>query len=159
MDSASNEFIEQMGLIAQRNGSPRISGRISGLLIVLGKPVTLQDIADTLQVSKASASTNARLLRDRGMLRLTSMPGERQDYYELVPNPFQSMLAMLSRELQQAAKEIGQTIENFSPEQADVVGRIVDLQQFYQGSANFLADITANLTKPNSNSTEGGDAQ
>ncbi len=159
MDFASKEFIEQMGIIAQRSGSPRISGRISGLLIVLGEPVTLQDIADTLQVSKASASTNARLLRDRGMVRLTSIPGKRQDYYELVPNPYQSMLEMLSKELHQAAKEIAHTMEKFSPEQAEVLSRVENLQNFYQGSATFLAETAAKLAMPTMNPTQGGESQ
>ena len=159
MDCASKDFIEQMGIIAQRNGSPRISGRISGLLIVLGEPVTLQTIADTLQVSKASASTNARLLRDRGMVRLTTKPGQRQDYYELVPNPFQSMLEMLSKELQQAAKEISHSMDKFSPDQSEVLQRISDLKNFYQGSATFLAETSTKLATPKINPTQGGESQ
>ena len=146
MDSASREFIEQMGIIAQRSGSPRISGRVSGLLILRGEPVALQDIAETLQVSKASASTNARLLRDRGMLRLTTKPGERQDYYELVPNPFQSMLSLLSKEMQQAAEEIDEVMASFVANQRELRQRVQGVQHFYAGSAVFLADISQKLS-------------
>ncbi len=145
MDSASRNFIEQMGIIAQRSGSPRISGRISGLLILRGEPVALQEIADTLQVSKASVSTNARLLRDRGMLRLTTVPGERQDYYELVPNPFQSMLDLLSKEMQRAAEDIQQSLSLFDDSQPDARERVAGVQKFYQGSAIFLNDIAQKL--------------
>src|SRR5690554_6147130 len=81
--SARDRFIEQMGLMSQADGAPRIAGRIFGLLLVEGKPMTLQAIADQLQVSKASASTNARLLAGRDILRRTAQAGDRQDYYQL----------------------------------------------------------------------------
>jgi DNA-binding transcriptional regulator GbsR (MarR family) len=151
MTEAEQRFIEQMGVISQRNGSPRISGRIFGLLILRGKAVPLQEIAESLQVSKASASTNARQLRDKGMLRLTTQPGERQDYYELVPNPFQSMLTTLSQEMNQAAGEIAETMTAFDGKPDDVVQRIGDLQKFYQASANFLTGVSENLSKSSIN--------
>jgi len=146
MTDAEERFIEVMGTIHQRGGSPRISGRIFGLMIVRGNAISLQDIADTLQVSKASVSTNARLLRDRGMVRLTSQPGERQDYYELVPNPFQGMLEILSKEMSQAADEVSQAMTHFGDDQTDVLGRIDNLQNFYKGSASFLGDISEKLS-------------
>lgn len=146
MTDAETQFIETMGLIAQRGGSPRISGRVFGLLILRDDPVALQDIADTLQVSKASASTNARLLRDRGMIKLISQPGERQDYYQLVPNPFQSMLEMLSLEMQHAARDVEQAQTAFDSDSSpDVQSRINNLKIFYQQSAQFLANTAGQL--------------
>jgi hypothetical protein len=41
----------------------------------------------------------------------------------------------------------------FPPEQADVVSRIGNLQEFYQGSAMFLADIA---TKMNQSTGDAG---
>src|SRR3546814_5030306 len=80
--SAGEKFIEQMGLLSQVDGAPRIAGRILGLLLLEGRPLALHEIAERLQVSKASASTNARLLAGRDILRLRAQPGDRQDYYE-----------------------------------------------------------------------------
>ena len=80
MNDPIENFIEMMGLIYQADGAPRIAGRIFGLLLVEDEPHSLQGIAERLQVSKASASTNARLLAEKGVIRLTTKPGVRQDF-------------------------------------------------------------------------------
>ena len=62
MTTPMDTFIEQMGLIAQEDGAPRIAGQILGYLLIEGEPRTLSQMAEALKISKASASTNARLL-------------------------------------------------------------------------------------------------
>ena len=44
------------------------------------------DLAEKLRVSKASASTNARLLEELGILAHTARPGDRRDYYQRADN-------------------------------------------------------------------------
>ena len=81
--SHTDNFIEQMGMLTQADGGPRIAGRIFGLLLVEGHPFTLDEMAARLTISKASASTNARLLLASGMIRLVAVAGDRRDFYEL----------------------------------------------------------------------------
>jgi biotin operon repressor len=78
-------FVERMGLEAERDGLPRIAGRILGFLITADAPASLDQIADALQVSRASVSTNCRLLEQIGAAERVSLPGDRKDYYELAP--------------------------------------------------------------------------
>jgi len=44
-------------------------------------------------VSKGSVSTNARLLEDRGVLERVSRPGDRRDYYRVLPDLFSQTMA------------------------------------------------------------------
>lgn len=81
MDPATELFIEKMGLFFEDDGAPRISGRILGLLLLSPDECSLDDIAEQLQVSKGSISTNARLLETWGAVERTSRPGDRRDYY------------------------------------------------------------------------------
>lgn len=76
-------FIERMGLSAQAEGLPRIAGRMFGYFMIHGGPCNLGALAGALQVSRASVSTNARLLRDLGVLEIVTIPGDRQIYYRL----------------------------------------------------------------------------
>lgn len=149
MNEAEIRFIELMGVVSQRNGSPRISGRIFGLLILTGTSLSLQDIASALKISKASASTNTRLLSNQGVIRLTTLPGERQDYYELVPNPLTKMTEKASFAMAEIAEQVNEAKSYFSEEQADVINRLAQLESFYTMSATVLADISTKLEKLN----------
>jgi DNA-binding transcriptional regulator GbsR (MarR family) len=83
--ASAAEFIEEMGIMTQADDLPRIAGRIMGLLVLEEDPVSFADIAERLKVSRASVSTNARLLVETGILERVAMPGDRQDYYRLNP--------------------------------------------------------------------------
>jgi DNA-binding transcriptional regulator GbsR (MarR family) len=85
MDPAVERFVERMGLEAERDGMPRIAGRILGFLITAETPASLDEIAGALHVSRASVSTNCRLLTEVGGADRVSLPGDRKDYYELAP--------------------------------------------------------------------------
>ncbi len=76
-------LIERLGLEAERDGLPRIAGRILGFLMAAEEPASLEQIADALQVSRASVSTNCRLLEQIGAAEQVSLPGDRKDYYVL----------------------------------------------------------------------------
>ena len=77
------QFIERMGLALEYDGMPRIAGRIFGLLLVSEDAHSLDEIAADLGVSKASVSTNARLLEQRGVLERIGRPADRRDYYRV----------------------------------------------------------------------------
>jgi len=78
-----------MGLAFSQLGATRIAGRAAGLLLVAEAPLSLNELARLLQVSKASVSTNTRLLVQIGLAQRVSMPGDRRDYYQILPDAFQ----------------------------------------------------------------------
>lgn len=83
---AAIAFIEDLSLIAEADGIPRIAGRIVGLLLVLHEPLSFDDIVEQIHVSRASVSTNTRLLESRGAIRRVSRLGERRDFFEAGPD-------------------------------------------------------------------------
>ena len=82
-----DHFIEQMGMITQQDGFPRIAGHILGYLIIEGEARSLGEITKALRISKGSASTNCRLLADKGAIERVGVIGSRQDSYRAVENP------------------------------------------------------------------------
>ena len=76
------KFIERMGLLWEEEGLPRIAGRIYALALLSPEPLSLDEIADTLQVSKPSVSNDARMLLKLGFMERISFPGDRKDYYQ-----------------------------------------------------------------------------
>ncbi len=57
-----SQFIENMGLHYEDYGFARIAGRIIGLLLVSPRPISSEEMAEALQVSRSSISTNLRTL-------------------------------------------------------------------------------------------------
>ncbi len=81
----TRQFIERMGLAVERMGLTRTFGRLFGLLMVADRPLSLDEIVERLDVSKASVSTNARACEELGLARRVGVRGDRRDYYEIAP--------------------------------------------------------------------------
>jgi len=77
------EMIEACGRICQVFGLARSLGQIYGLLYLADQPLSLDDIAELLGISKASASTGTRQLAVWGGIRQVWVPGERRDHFEV----------------------------------------------------------------------------
>jgi DNA-binding MarR family transcriptional regulator len=92
MNQSARQFVEKMGLHLEAEGMPRSAGRIFGLLLLADGAHSLDELAETLQVSKASISVNARLLEQCGMLERTSEPGDRRDFYRMHTDAWARML-------------------------------------------------------------------
>lgn len=101
-------FIEKMGLFMEADGVPRISGRILGFLLLSSGPCSLDDIAEELQVSKASVSTNARLLEGWGGVERVSRPGDRRDYYQIADDMQERMMERLIVRMRQMREIIAE---------------------------------------------------
>jgi DNA-binding transcriptional regulator GbsR (MarR family) len=138
--SAIDRFIEEMGLIAQHDGGPRIAGRIMGLLVAEGRELSLNQISERLCVSRASVSTNARQLAARGLLRLTTHTGDRQDYYELSSASYVQMLQELAGRMEKYASVTEACAIEIESESEGAARRVTELSAFYRDSSQFLGN-------------------
>ena len=59
----------------------RVGGQIYALLFLSEEPLSLDDIADRLAVSKSNVSINIRMLEDYNLVRKVWVKGSRKDYY------------------------------------------------------------------------------
>jgi DNA-binding transcriptional regulator GbsR (MarR family) len=94
-------FIERSGLLWERDGLPRIAGRIFGLTLLSPDPCSIDDIAETLGVSKASVSNDARLLEQMGFVERVSLPGDRKVYYQITPQSLERAIATRVRRIEE----------------------------------------------------------
>ena len=79
-------FAEDFGTAFERQGMPRMSGRIVAWLLVSDEPYqSAHDIMEALRASKASISTVTRLLIRLGFIERASLLGERRDYFRIKP--------------------------------------------------------------------------
>ena len=83
----AERFIERLGQLAEGENLPRTAGRLMALLILSGTPLGIDEIAKRLHVSRASVSTNSRLLQTLGIAQLARQPGNRRDYLQISGDP------------------------------------------------------------------------
>jgi DNA-binding transcriptional regulator GbsR (MarR family) len=107
MDAATTQFTDRMGLLFEAEGQPPIAGRIFGCLLVSDDPRSLDQLAEALRVSKASVSTNARMLAEKGMLERVCRPADRHDYYGVAPDLFSRTMAERLRHWQRFTETVG----------------------------------------------------
>jgi DNA-binding transcriptional regulator GbsR (MarR family) len=77
----ASQFVEDAGMLLEQYGAARIGGRIMGLFMLDEEPLSLDDIAQLLGVSRASVSTNLRMSEVLGLAKRVSRPGDRRVYY------------------------------------------------------------------------------
>jgi DNA-binding transcriptional regulator GbsR (MarR family) len=159
LDSAISLFIEQLGLNAQADGLPRIAGRMMGYLLVNGEACSLSALADELQVSRGSISTNARLLASQGMIERVAVAGERQDYYQIVDEPYKAMLLVYAERMRQMRRNASALIEALEGESdyLGAVSRVRQVEQFFRiggGHIEPVLEIMAQENKSSENGTE-----
>lgn len=140
-DKAISEFVEQMGLILQAEGLPRIAGHIMGLMIMHEGPFSLSQLAERLSVSRASISTNTRLLEDLEVIIRTAKPGDRQDYFKLSPRPYTRLLRGMVRRMRRARDVIEDTQETLPDDMTDSHDRLQELDAFYKALIESFMDV------------------
>ncbi len=85
-DSEAMRFVEDVGLLLERDGMPRMAGRMIGWLLICDPPhQSTSDLAQTLHASKASISTMTRLLVQMGLVEQVGVPGQRRDHFRIKP--------------------------------------------------------------------------
>ena len=83
IEDVRNDFIDTIGETAERYGLTRIAGLLKGFLYVSRKPLSLDDMAQQLEVSKGSVSTNISWLERWKVVRRVFNRGDRKNYYEM----------------------------------------------------------------------------
>jgi len=83
LEDVKNRVIDVVGEKSERFGFPRIAGQLEGLLLLSREPMSLDEMAARLEVTKASISNNIRLLERWKVVRRVYNRGERKNYYEI----------------------------------------------------------------------------
>ena len=81
---ALKHFVEEIGLLFESLGLPRMAGRVLGRLLIADPPhQSMPDLVEALLASKASISNSTRLLLQMGFIERVSLPGHRRDYFRI----------------------------------------------------------------------------
>jgi len=139
-------FIERNAIQAETGGLPRIAGRLIGIFLLDGGPISFAELAERMQASRASVSTNTRLLERLGIIERVAMRGERQDFFSLRANPFLIVLEQSIADCQRFTTYVDELLAA-SPLPADATARLQQAQDFHAVTAQTLQELLAKLAE------------
>ncbi|HEX3049232.1 MAG TPA: hypothetical protein VHP83_01145 [Aggregatilineaceae bacterium] len=141
-------YAEEVALLMEAEGMPRMAGRILGWLLVCDPPHrTLNELAEDLQASKGSISSMTRYLEGLGLIEQFSIPGIRPDYYRLEPENWIGAMkqgigrVIAFRELMEQGMAL---VKNDPPE---VEARLAGLRDMYAFFERELPDLIVKWEK------------
>ena len=110
-----DSMLEGLGQLAAYFGFSKVMGQLYGTLLMSSEPLSLDDMMERLQISKAGVSTNMRTLEVLGMVRQAWVRGGngRRKYYEAETDFWQIITNILSsREMRDLERAVFVMEEN-----------------------------------------------
>lgn len=107
LTGAQDQFVLAWGRMSSSWGINRTMAQIHALLLVTGRPHTVDEIIERLHISRGNASMNLRDLMEWGIVQRSRRLGDRKDIYICEPDVWQ-MFARVVRERKR--REIDPTI-------------------------------------------------
>ena len=153
VEDVQNEFIDTMGEASDWLGVTRIAGLLKGLLFVAREPLSLDDMAEQLEVSKASVSTNIRLLERWKLVRRVFNRGDRKNYYELrgrlweieteiVTTILRDELERFTENLDRWKRDLAEAEDEDSDGKAFLLGRFEEIAEYLEAGRHVLTLLT-----------------
>ena len=125
-------FIEEVGLLFELTGLPRMAGRILGWLLICDPPhQSTSSLAEVLQASKGSISTMTRLLIQAGMVERTGVPGERRDYFCIRLGAWSVLIKQRHAQIAAIRQLAERGLELRSGEDTDRLQRLQEMRDFH----------------------------
>jgi DNA-binding transcriptional regulator GbsR (MarR family) len=82
MPPAVERFVLKWGDMGSAWGVNRSVSQIHALLYLMGRPLTAEDIADTLGIARSNVSTSLKELLAWNLIRRVPIRGDRRDHFE-----------------------------------------------------------------------------
>ena len=147
-DQARAVFIEGMGAASATSGVlSQLQGRIFAVLFLEDHPLSLDEIAEALQLSKSNVSINIRNLVEWHLVRHVTVPNSRRDHYEAAADFWRVMQEIMERRFRWNIRQVIAACDETSRmaqggragsraverERAFIDGRLSALQSFAVG--------------------------
>lgn len=147
LTEARARFLTLAAALAQGEGLPPIAGRIFGLLVFDGGPISFSDLAERLAVSRGSVSTSVRVLEQRGLVRRIAASGSRAVLFDLADDLYAGLLGDVARRARDGARQIEEIARGLPKDTPDRIARLHDLSLFYHALNGAMSAAAQTLKK------------
>lgn|GEM_PF-359915 len=127
------DWVERLSMLLERDGLPRMAGRIFGWLLVCDPPEqSMEELAAAVQGSKASMSTMTRLLVQADLVEKVHHPGARRDVFRIRVGQWQRLWESRMQLVQETAVLAARGLELLSGRPPSSRGRLEELHYQYR---------------------------
>jgi DNA-binding transcriptional regulator GbsR (MarR family) len=126
------QFIEDIGILYEEMGLPRMAGRIFGWLL-LCEPAyqSAEQLATVVEASKGSISSMTRLLIQTGIVEKIGIPGKRGTYYRIRSGSWSKLMKKRLPYLTSMRKLTERGLELIADRTPESQQRLQELHDFY----------------------------
>jgi DNA-binding transcriptional regulator GbsR (MarR family) len=114
MDVHSERYVSQWGNIMESWGLTSNAGRVFGLMTLEQSPLSIDDLAGSLQMSRSTTTIAVQELEQSGYIHSHKSTGERKQMFECPTHPwevFQNVLRTRQRRSEKAAIELQRCLD------------------------------------------------
>lgn len=148
MPSVVRGFVLHWGEMGAKWGVNRTVAQIHALLFLSKKPLSAEEIADSLEVARSNVSNSLRELQGWGIVRVVHVMGDRKDHFESLKDVWEMFQIILDerkkrecdptlaklRELSALARK-GGSREQYEAE------RIGDMLEFFESMSSWYSQL------------------
>ncbi len=140
LNQKARDFVGRMGITLEGLGASPTFGRLFALLLLADRPVSLEEMAAELHVSKASVSTNIRLSEQMGLVQRVTVLRDRRHFYEILPNSFERALQVRLSFLHEMVAQVEQGLGAIKDENQTARERLEGMREFYEFMGDALSE-------------------
>ena len=134
------QYVLHCGEMGSKWGINRSVAQIHALLFVSGRPLTAEEIVETLGIARSNVGTGLKELQGWGLLHTTQKLGDRRDFFESFSDPWESFRAIIrtrkTRELEPSLRTLRECAQQARAKSSkvpdDVADRLVAMQEFVE---------------------------
>ena len=145
---AAERFVLQWGDMGGHWGVNRSVGQIHALLYLSERPLTADDISDTLGMARSNVSNSLKELQTWRLIRRVSVLGDRRDYFEAEADLWEMLLRIVEgrkeREIDPAIVTLRQCVQEAKGDKrmpSAATGRLSDMLEFVESLNACYAQI------------------
>jgi DNA-binding transcriptional regulator GbsR (MarR family) len=125
-------FCEDMGILMEDTGLPRMGGRLLGHLLICEPPhQSAAEIGAALRASKGTVSTMTRMLINMGIVERVGVPQRRESYFRVRPGVWSGLLEVQSDKISMARALAARGISMLEAEGPPADGRLREMHDLY----------------------------
>lgn len=152
--NAHDSIIAELGRLAPLFNFSDVAVRLYGALLLSPEPVSLDELADRINISKGAGSKHMQALEHWGMVQAVWLRGRRKKYFKAESDLWQIVCNVLisreQREVEQTLRILGENIKEIRAVKDDLpedeeetaafyLERIGALQAFFLATQAFLS--------------------
>ena len=121
LSPTTQQFIVHWGEMGSRWGINRTVAQIHALLYISPKPLTAEDICETLTLARSTVSTGLRELQGWGVVKVVHEFGDRRDHFEIIGDVWEMFRIVLEernrREIDPALEMLRETVADLEQDE------------------------------------------